>query len=378
MRVLFLLRSDASRLAAGPTEQVRQYARAVTAHGGTAVIHTAHDRPAGRFDIAHVVNLDWPLESARQMDIALECADRVLLSPIHHHRPWVEAFHAAGRHGLGARVAGRVGLEGFERLRGAAQALPLPRLWPEASVQLVSGVTRRQRDMLRAASMWIVLSERETQSIVSDFSVTPTATRLVVNGADWIDEEVSLPPLPDEFVLSVARLEARKNQLAVARALVELGLPGVFVGIPNPRHRAYVRHFEAYVDGHPSLTWLRRPSRPQTLALFRRARLHVLASWYEVAPIVDLEATVAGCGAVTTTRGYSRDALGDSATYWEPDTGHDGLVRAIREALERPRDTSMAARFRDRFSWERIGDELVAIYRESLGLGPDAGPEAAR
>src|SRR3954454_17461429 len=100
MRVLFLLRSDAGTLASGPTEQVRQYALAVTERGGEAVVHTGHDPPRGRFDIAHVFSVDWPLETARQMDIALASADRVVLSPIHHRRSWEEAYHVLGRHGL--------------------------------------------------------------------------------------------------------------------------------------------------------------------------------------------------------------------------------------------------------------------------------------
>ena len=361
-RVLFLLRADAGRLAAGPSEQVRQYARAVTEHGGEAVIHLGHRRPPGRFDVAHVLNVDWPLESARQMDVALRCAERVVLSPIHHRRAWEEAYHATGRHGFSRRIAEVTGIDGFVRMRGVAQAVFAPRLGGEAARQLVTGIRRRQIEMLNRSTQWLVASERETESIVEDFGVPTKPSTVVPNGADWVDHGVALPALPSEFVLCVARIEARKNQIALAGALTKLGVAGVFVGAPNPRHRAFVRRFAATVDAHPSLTWLREPSREQRLALYRRARLHVLPSWYEVQPLVDSEAAVAGCPIVTTTRGYSCDNLGESALYWDPGEGPSGLTATVARALERSGERISPATFRQTLSWACIRRDVASVY----------------
>ncbi|HEX8122399.1 MAG TPA: glycosyltransferase [Solirubrobacteraceae bacterium] len=334
----------------------------MTEAGGAAVLHVGHQRPAGRFDVAHVFNVDWPLESAHHLDLARAVADRVVLSPIHHDRRWENRYHTVGRAGLSARVARTVGLEGFLRLRGVAQAARAPRLWGEAAGQLARGVDRRQRDMLSRADQWVVLSHRETDAIVGDFGVAARPAHLVRNGADWADHDVALPALPAEFVLSVARVEARKNQLGLARALVELGVPGVFVGPANPRHRAYVRRFAAFVDEHPSLTWLGALDRYETLAMYRRARLHALASWYELLPVVDGEAAVAGCPVVTTARGYSSEVLGDGALYWDPVTGHDGLLGVLRAGLERKPDAAAAAAFRRTLSWENVRRDVALVY----------------
>ncbi len=361
-RVLFLLRSDGDRLVGGTAEQLRQYARAVTERGGEAVVHTAPTRPPGRFDLAHVFNVDWPLETARHMDVALACADRVVLSPVHHDRRWEDAYHAQGRAGAHRRVAAVVGLDGFLRLRGAAQAAGTPQLWGEAAGQLVRGVARRQREILARADAWLVASRREADAICADFGVAPRPYHVVRNGGEWVEDASGLPPLPDEFALCVARVEARKNQLALARALVDLGLPGVFVGAPNPRHAAFVSRFAAYVDEHPSLTWLPALGRRETLAMFRRAPLHALASWYELAALVDSEAAVAGCSIVTTSRSHSRDVLGDAAVYWEPDTGHDGLVAALRRGRERAPAAETVRRFRSELAWTRIRDDVARAY----------------
>lgn len=375
MRVLFLLRADSDRLVGGTAEQLRQYARAVTERGGEAVLHVGAGRPSGRFDLAHVFNVDWPLEAARHMDVALQCADRVVLSPVHHDRAWEVAYHEQGRDGLSRRVADVVGLDGFLRLRGVAQATREPRLWGESAGQLLRGVERRQRAMLERAAAWLVASPRETVAIQRDIRVDPRPSHVIRNGGEWVDDEVDLPPLPAEFVLCVARVEARKNHLGLARALVELGVPGVFVGAPNPRHRAYVERFRLFVGDHPELTWLPRLSRRQTLAMFPRARLHALASWYELSALVDSEAAVAGCPVVTTARGHSGELLGDAALYWDPASGHDGLVTTLRAALERP-DRPDPERFRERLSWERIREDVAAAYGYPARSGVDV-PVAA-
>jgi len=372
MRALFLLRSDSDRLVGGTAEQLRQYARAVTERGGEAVLHVGAGHPEGRFDLAHVFNVDWPLEAAGHMDVARACADRVVLSPVHHDRAWELAYHARGRAGLSRRASSLVGLEGFLALRGVVQAASEPRLWSEGARQLLGGVGRRQRAMLDRADAWLVASPGEADAIVRDFGVAPRPTQLVRNGGAWVDDDVALPRLQAEFVLCVARVEARKNQLGLARAVLDLGVPAVFVGPPNPRHRAYVRRFEAFVAAHDSLTWLPGLGRRETLAMFRRARLHALASWYELAALVDSEAAVAGCPIVTTARGHSGDVLGDAADYWDPASGHEGLVAALRAGLERRPDPERTAAFREQLSWERIRADTAAAYGY-----PAAAPVAA-
>jgi glycosyltransferase involved in cell wall biosynthesis len=375
MRALFLLRADTDRVVGGTAEQLRQYARAVTERGGEAVLHVGAGTPAGRFDVAHVFNVDWPLETAAHMDVALSRADRVVLSPVHHDRVWEAAYHGSGRDGVSRRVSSFVGLGGFLRLRGIAQAAGEPRLWGEAARQLVAGTAGRQKSILDRADTWLVAAPAETDAIVRDFGVTPRPTELIRNGGEWFDDDVALPRLPAEFVLCVARIEARKNQLGLARAALDAGAAAVFVGSPNPRHRAYARRFAALVSEHRSLTWLPELGRRETLAMFRRARLHALASWYELSALVDSEAAVAGCPIVTTARAHSRDLLGDAAVYWKPETGHDGLVAALRAGLERRRDDVSAAAFRRRLAWERIRADAAAAY----GYGPaSVGADPAR
>ena len=159
MRVLFLLRSDTDRLVGGTAEQLRRYAQAVTDHGGEPVLHVAHTAPPGRFDVAHVFNVDWPLEAAHHMDLALRAADRVVLSPVHHRREL--GGRLPPRRPRRAQPAGSApssdwtGSCGFavSRRPGGTRCCGA-----RALRQLAGGVAPRQRHMLERADAWLVAS----------------------------------------------------------------------------------------------------------------------------------------------------------------------------------------------------------------------------
>lgn len=362
MRVAYFIRSDFESLAGGPTIQIREYAKAVEAAGGQAIMHSRlDDPPPGRFDVAHLSNLDWTLETARQFELARKCAAHIAISPIHRARSWVASFPGSRREGA-ARLASYLGLEAFERLRNLAWARSRPPLREEALQQLLGGAVTRQRQIIDEVDLTCLIARGEAHSIEEDLGSRPDRSCLVPNAAPGDAASASVPGLPDEFVLVVGRVEAQKGQVEVALALAELDLPGVFVGEANPRHPRYVKEFSAIVDKSNALTWLRGESHARTLALYGRASVHVLASWFEVVPLVDLEAAAAGCPVVTTTHSYSFEYLGDGATYWSPPSGVPGLRAAIADALEmgslRP-----SGRL-GRFDWGESTSALLAAYAD--------------
>jgi glycosyltransferase involved in cell wall biosynthesis len=361
MRVVLFIRSDARHLVGGPSAQLNRYAEAIHAAGGRAVIHDSHaEVPRGSFDIAHLSNLDWPLETARQFELAKRCARWVVISPIHRRRAWVAAFPPTRRRGL-ASFAARAGQEPFERLRNLYFATRAPALRREAIRQLSRGVAKTQKQVLGACDMTFVLAQGEAASLEEDFSVSVHPRALVRNGVAWSDS-ASTRNLPSEFVLCVGRIEAQKGQLEVARALRELGMPGLFVGDLNPRHRVYAAEFRRLVECTTGLSWLPTLSHEDVLRLYRRATLHVLASWFEVAPLVDLEAAAAGCRVVTTSHGHTREYLGDGAEYWDPASGEPGLVASLRRGLNRSLDPEFAQRVRHAFAWPRVTQDLIDAY----------------
>lgn len=365
--MVYLVRTqDEGDAVSGAAKQIRMYAEAVEAAGGTAVFHASLEELEEPFDIAHLSNLDWTVETAYQLGLAQRFARRVVVSPIHHRRRWVSSLPASERSGLARLAASVTSQDGYERLRNLFLARSRPRLLPEAARQMIGGVARAQRRILDSCDAWFLLANGEQVSLQEDLAPQPRPTYLVPNGAEWSDAEPAVEGLPDGFVLSVGRIEARKGQVAVARALESLGVPGVFIGEPNPRHAGYVEEFERYVESSRLQRWIPELPHEQILPLYRAARAHVLASWFEVAPLVDLEAAVAGCRVVTTTHGHTSEYLGDWAVYWSPRDGEAALRGAIERALERGPDRERAAEFRRTLAWEPMGEALLGAYATLL------------
>ena len=317
-------------MVSGAARQLREYAQFADRAGCMAVIHPSLEPLRERYDIAHLSNLDWSVETAHQLRLAKGCARRVVISPIHHRRRWVSGVPASDRGGVGRIVAEITSQDGFERLRNFYLAGRYPRLIPEATRQLVTGVSRRQREILDACDAWFLLANGERDSLDEDIDPPPRRTFVVPTAPSGPTGRPSLKELPSEFVLSVGRVEARKGQLAVGTgARSSLGVPGIFVGAPNSRHQAYVAEFRKLVEGSRHLRWLRDVSHEEILPLYAVARLHVLASRFEVAPLVDLEAAVAGCRVVTTSHGHTSEYLGDWGVYWSP-TATSGAAHGDR------------------------------------------------
>ena len=197
LRVVYFVRTqDEGGVVSGAARQLRQYADFVGRAGCTAVVHPSLQELGERFDIAHLSNLDWSVETAHQLRLAKRCARHVVISPIHHRRRWVGGVPASDRGGFGRIAAEVTNQDGFERLRNFYLAGKNPRLIPEATRQLVTGVTRRQRDILNDCDAWFLLAKGERDSLDEDLDPTPRETFVVPNGAEWSDEEPSSRACP--------------------------------------------------------------------------------------------------------------------------------------------------------------------------------------
>ena len=100
-------------------------------------------------------------------------------------------------------------------------------------------------------------------------------------------------------------------------------------------------------------------------ALYGLAKVHVLASWFEAAPLVDLEAARCGCNVITTRRSYAPTYAADFARFCDPSDPVD-IRNAVVAAYESPRDSSLPAKISERFSWEQAADSLSALYEDVL------------
>ncbi len=119
-------------------------------------------------------------------------------------------------------------------------------------------------------------------------------------------------------MLSVGRIEPRKNTLALVRAARRLALPLVIAGEAPPGCEQYEAECRSAAD--PQTIWLGRLDHhdPLLASAYAAARVFALPSWFETPGLAALEAALAGCSVVITPFGSTKEYFGGLVEYARP------------------------------------------------------------
>jgi glycosyltransferase involved in cell wall biosynthesis len=224
----------------------------------------------------------------------------------------------------------------------------------------------------------LLIARGEGKSLRETFQVEPAQEYLIPNGVP--ESFMVLPRRVSQRrgVLMVGRLEARKNQLSVLRAMRDTDVPVTIVGAANKYHRAYANLVHAELRRSSHSRYVPEVSHDQMRELYASHAVLVNPSWLEVAPLVDLEAAAMGCAVVATTAGYTHEYLGESALYVAPEASSDRIRDVIMQALLEAEPRSAAARARvELFTWARSAELLRQAYERVLGGASLSAPPLA-
>ena len=177
-----------------------------------------------------------------------------------------------------------------------------------------------------------------------------------------------------DFVLSVGRIESRKNQLMLLKALEHSELPVVFAGggfTYQPGYTDAVRAFK-----RKGKTLLLDKLSPEMLAsAYCAARVHVLPSWYELPGLVSLEAASYGCPIVVSDTGTTRDYVGETAWYVDP--GNElSIKNAVYAAYYAPEKSGLKE-VAMKYSWEQTAEQTLKEYQQILGVSEVVSTQAS-
>ncbi len=306
--------------------------------------------------------------------------------PIRLFSPWTDRIDRA-------RLIHLFGMsrEGLELARVArARGVPVvlsPICWyePRALLALEPGLARKlkslaawsvrraiprlpgwRRELLELAGAVLPNSRAEAGQLAHLFGVDRRKLRVVPNGVRaaigsnrperfrryWGDQP---------FVLTVGRIEPRKNQLGLVRAVRALGLPLVVIGQAPPRFEEYAQKCRR--AGGDRVTWLGQLDHhdPLLASAYAAARVFALPSWFETPGLAALEAAIAGCPIVVTPYGSTRDYFGELAEYARPHRV-DEIVRAVGRCWENGADHRLARLIANRYLWPKVAQITAEVY----------------
>lgn len=227
-----------------------------------------------------------------------------------------------------------------------------------------------RRRLYHAADRLLPNSHAEARQLTRLFQVRKHAIRVVPNAADLRFAEAVREPFVERFgisgfVLCPGRIEPRKNQLTLIRALGEASVPLVILGRAVPGHETYAARCRREARDVTFIDTLQHED-PCLASAYAACGCLALVSRFETPGLVALEAALCGTPLVLTEGGATREYFGEFARYVNP-SGLGEIRRAVVRAAASPRNPALADHVRMRYTWEETAQATLAVYRELLG-----------
>jgi glycosyltransferase involved in cell wall biosynthesis len=213
---------------------------------------------------------------------------------------------------------------------------------------------------LRAAACLLVSGEREAAALASFAGEAMPGYRVVPLGArpERFGRRGQVGHAGDR-VLCVGRLEPRKNQLMLIRALREMDWPLTLAGpVGNEEYAALCRRWSGR-----RVTFLGDVPDDDLAGLYAGHGVHALPSWFELPGLVTFEAGMAGCGLVVGDRAVEPEVFAGLAQTCDPADWGTIAAAVARASLTE----SLAPQLQTRFTWSQSAQATAAVYREILG-----------
>lgn len=177
----------------------------------------------------------------------------------------------------------------------------------------------------------------------------------------WKDRIEKLQSHDGPLIISVGRLEKRKNHLSVVKACEEVDAKLVVIGRRSPTERDFVEVLRNFSDRLHDV-WEDAPDSAVAAAL-NHANVHVLASNHETAGLVSLEAAVLGARPVAIQQATAYEYLTPFGELARSSAVGDISV-AINLAISRGRITNDEERFLQKFDLAEVSKSFAQAIEE--------------
>lgn len=282
---------------------------------------------------------------------------------------WKPNFQKPGIFHCFSVMPGTIELCDYAKKQGQKLVIS-PNLW----------VTKESKDNYPFQYIWnlfeladaiIVNSVMELNTLSTVFSIHESKFKVVYNAAEM---EFLLPEDPSlfrktfdihgDFILNVANIEPRKNQLKFLEALIREQPDLSLVIAGGIRDQSYAQKCREI--GGDKLKII--GALPYASSILRSAlsgcSMFAMPSLLETPSIAAIEAAAMGCKVLLTEQGSTTEYFGSSVTYVSPDDTKS-ISRGIQNALIATNEHSQWVA-RNAYLWPKVMPSLIKIYKSVL------------
>lgn len=366
-RILFQSRKTLFTVPGGDTIQIMKTAEYLRMFGCHVDISTDLEPDVSRYDLIHLFNLMRPQEIYIQALNGKKYGKKVALSPI--YGPYTE-YYRNEYENLIELLLCKLKPDHREYLKIIGRALLNGEVHKGTLVFLKKGPRELQKQILKMIDILLPNAEGELKRVIEHFPEAKGKKYVIVpNSIDtklFNREVTEITPEIEKFrncVLCVGRLEGRKSQLKLIRAMKGLPWPLVLIGKPAKNHSAYVKKIKQEMG--PNVYLIGQVDHSQLPKFYKVAKVHALVSWMETPGLSSLEAGAMGCNLVITDKGDTREYFDNYAFYCNPKS-IDSIREAIIKAYEAPPNPELRERIMKNFTWEKAAEKTLEGYKKIL------------
>ena len=164
-------------------------------------------------------------------------------------------------------------------------------------------------------------------------------------------------------VVCVARIEGRKNQLNLIRAIKQTDLRLTIIGNASPNH---IDYFETCrKEANNQIEFIDHISQEELVKYYQRTKIHAMVSWFETTGLSSLEAAACGCNIVVSEKGDQRDYFKDEAFYADPGEV-TSIKKALLEADKASKSEVLIEQINDKYTWQKTAEKTFEAYKKAL------------
>jgi glycosyltransferase involved in cell wall biosynthesis len=360
--ILFCLRRDAPDKPGGDSGKVYKYKHYLEEKGFlvTVVTDPAELKVKETLpDIMHLFNMQTPYENYRYMTWASDKNIPLCFSPIHHEKKYMVKYFKGGFFGKFLSYDAYLMLSSF-----AKEFIKFKTMRNVLSYKKTP--QNINRALVEKASRIFPLSESELEHIRFDVPAKlPSSKVKVLPNALTFSKRGAAEQVPRDIdVMVVGRIEPRKNILKIAEALKGTRYKVVFAGKENGNHKKYCAEFKDIVKASSNLQYLGELNQDQLSHHYKRSKINLSNSWFEVVSQVDLEATSLGCKPIVSAASALFDYFSSPPLRLEPDCSKADILNCIENAMKEDYQPQLRSSFTN--NWEDVTDMLAIEYKMLL------------
>jgi len=317
-----------------------------------------------QYDIVNVTDLTWTYDLLKYIDFFKKFNKPIVLTTIY----WPLDDYSKNAAPLLQRILFRLlGINGVERAKALYKLLKQRNkiYWHGVFNSYIDA----QRKIVSSVDWMLPNSHMEHQALEERLNIKLENYSVVNNALDLsvFNKVKAAGPINRDpnLLLCVGRIDPRKNQLELLKAIYDLPYRVVFIGQAGPNSQYYYNRLVDLGKKRGNTEFISQIPQEKVFEYMFSARAHVLPSWVETPGLVSLEAYYAGCNIAVADKGSVREYFHANAFYCDP-SSRRSIREAVVKAMTADYSDLLCKTIEEQYSWDYAARQTLTAYQKVL------------